>query len=432
MVKGKREQNRSLALMAKKESSDEDSSTSDSEDEEYTMAMRDFKKFFKRRGRFVRQPHDERKSSQRNKDDKNGKIKRKCFKCGDPNHLIGVCPKLSRNYIQRVFVGGSCSDSDEDEEEKTKDEKCLMAKASNEVINMPRAIISDTSRTKSYIPKVSKIPEFSPVLAQFYTPIENRCIHEGRVVDQLYYKSNNIERMFTNVRFNCLFELNEPIIPRFILDFYSQVKVQTDEYGYLLISFMIQHEFITLSLAQFGQILIIPYNGQAVFTNEWDLTSLAYSQETEGPYHTDLPTPDDIRRFLQLNRVELNRTMKSQNVVLTPNQILTKEFSQDIKRWEELIRENVFRLEGYRDHLSASLIHMLYCIVAEEQYNLAYFFVKRIECARATSIANLPYGMFLTRLYRHVMELYPHLHNGIYNVVDRVMHPLALKQTRKP
>ncbi|GJS94716.1 hypothetical protein Tco_0801684 [Tanacetum coccineum] len=37
MVKGKREQNRSLALKAKKESCDEDSSTSDSEDEEYAM-----------------------------------------------------------------------------------------------------------------------------------------------------------------------------------------------------------------------------------------------------------------------------------------------------------------------------------------------------------------------------------------------------------
>nr|GEU41344.1 UBN2 domain-containing protein [Tanacetum cinerariifolium] len=35
-----------------KESSDDDSSTSDSEDEEYAMAVRDFKKFFKRRGRF--------------------------------------------------------------------------------------------------------------------------------------------------------------------------------------------------------------------------------------------------------------------------------------------------------------------------------------------------------------------------------------------
>ncbi|GKE87203.1 zf-CCHC domain-containing protein, partial [Tanacetum coccineum] len=117
---------------AKKESSDEDSSTSDSEDEEYAIAVKDFKKFFKRRGRFVRQPHDERKSSQRNKDDKNDKSKRKCFKCGDPNHLIEECPKLSRNHNQRAYVEGSCSDSDEEGEENTKDEKCLMAKASNE------------------------------------------------------------------------------------------------------------------------------------------------------------------------------------------------------------------------------------------------------------------------------------------------------------
>ncbi|GJT60031.1 hypothetical protein Tco_1003564, partial [Tanacetum coccineum] len=101
-VKSKREQSRSIALKARKESSDDNSSTSDSEDEEYAMAVRDFKKFFKRRGRFVRQPHEERKSFKRNKDDKNGKGERKCF-----------------------------NDRDEDEEEKIKDEKCLIAKASN-------------------------------------------------------------------------------------------------------------------------------------------------------------------------------------------------------------------------------------------------------------------------------------------------------------
>ncbi|GJZ63209.1 hypothetical protein Tco_0619630 [Tanacetum coccineum] len=103
-----------------------------------------------------------------------------------------------------------------------------------------------------------------------------------------------------------------------------------------------------------------------------------------------------------------------------------------MKRWEELIRENMFGLRGHRDYLPASLAHMLYCIITEEQYNLAYFFVKRIECARATSTTSLPYGMFLTRLYRHLMELYPHLDNGIYHVVDRVMRLLALKQTSQP
>ncbi|GJW53194.1 zf-CCHC domain-containing protein [Tanacetum coccineum] len=145
MVKGKREQNRSLALKAKKESSDKDSSTSDSRDEEYAMAVRDFKKFFKRRGRFVRQPHNEIKSSQRNKDDKNDKSERKCFRCGDPNHLIGECPKLSRNHIKRAYVGGSWSDSDEEGEEKTKDENCLMAKASNEVSSETEYFSDDLS-----------------------------------------------------------------------------------------------------------------------------------------------------------------------------------------------------------------------------------------------------------------------------------------------
>ncbi|GJR61301.1 zf-CCHC domain-containing protein [Tanacetum coccineum] len=143
-VKNNREQSRSIALKARKESSDDDSSTSDSEDEEYAMAVRNFNKFFKRQGRFVRQPHEERKSFQRNKDDKNGKGERKCFKCGDPNHLIGECPKQSKYQNQKAFVGGSWSDSDEDEE-KTKDEKCLMAKASNELLSKTEYFSDDQS-----------------------------------------------------------------------------------------------------------------------------------------------------------------------------------------------------------------------------------------------------------------------------------------------
>ncbi|GJR10065.1 retrovirus-related pol polyprotein from transposon TNT 1-94 [Tanacetum coccineum] len=89
IVKAKGER-RSLALKAKKESSDEECSTSRSEDEEYAMKVRDFKKFFKRRGRFVRQPRNDKKTFQRSRDDKNGKSDRKCFKCASSEICLGV------------------------------------------------------------------------------------------------------------------------------------------------------------------------------------------------------------------------------------------------------------------------------------------------------------------------------------------------------
>ncbi|GJW86024.1 hypothetical protein Tco_0159169 [Tanacetum coccineum] len=187
---------------------------------------------------------------------------------------------------------------------------------------MPRATVGDTSLTRSYIPKVFQTPGIAPTITHFYKPIEDQCIHEDRVVDQLNYTSDHI----------------------------------------------------------------------AVFTNEWDLGSFAYSQETEGPYLTDLPTPEEIHQYLQFQRIDPNHIIKHKNVILSPNQVLTKELRQDLKRWNELIYENVFGLGGHWDHLPACLAHILLCIQAEQQYNLAYFFVKRIESARATPKAHLPYG----------------------------------------
>nr|GFD20085.1 alpha/beta hydrolases superfamily protein [Tanacetum cinerariifolium] len=126
IVKGKRER-RSLALKTKKESSDEECLTSGSEDEEYAMTVRDFKKFFKRR-------------------------RRKYFRCGDPNHLIKECPKPPKDKNQRAFVGGSWSDSSEEDDEKAKDETCLMARASSEIclgINLePDEWIKDSGCSK--------------------------------------------------------------------------------------------------------------------------------------------------------------------------------------------------------------------------------------------------------------------------------------------
>ncbi|GJS16686.1 hypothetical protein Tco_0411158 [Tanacetum coccineum] len=62
----KKEIIKSIALKAKKESSDDETSTSGSDDKEYAMDVRNFKKFFRRKGKFVR--HQERKELFRQRD----------------------------------------------------------------------------------------------------------------------------------------------------------------------------------------------------------------------------------------------------------------------------------------------------------------------------------------------------------------------------
>ncbi|GJV36665.1 retrovirus-related pol polyprotein from transposon TNT 1-94 [Tanacetum coccineum] len=129
--KNKKEKYKSLALKARKVLSEEEATSSDSNDEEYALAVRDFKTFFRRRGKFVRQPHDDKKNFRKVKEYKKEEDDRRCFKCGDPNHFINDCPKHSFND-QKAFVFGCWSDSEDDSK---KEEICLMARDDNEVLS---------------------------------------------------------------------------------------------------------------------------------------------------------------------------------------------------------------------------------------------------------------------------------------------------------
>ncbi|GJY93589.1 zf-CCHC domain-containing protein [Tanacetum coccineum] len=122
IVKNKKEKYKSLVLKARQVLSDDDASSSDSNDEEYAIAVRDFKKFFRRRGHNLSDNLYDRtkKNFQKIKEDK--KEERRCFKCGDPNHFISDCPK-NFSGDQKAFVVGSWSDSGDDSK---KEEICLM------------------------------------------------------------------------------------------------------------------------------------------------------------------------------------------------------------------------------------------------------------------------------------------------------------------
>nr|GEU97716.1 pentatricopeptide repeat-containing protein [Tanacetum cinerariifolium] len=80
---------------------------------------------------------------------------------------------------------------------------------------------------------------------------------------------------------------------------------------------------------------------------------------------------------------------------------------------------------GHKDHVFACLCHMLYCIETSTPHNLAFFILKRMKKTRFKPKDLLPYGMLLTRLFKHVVSISPELAFDHYLSHDQAMHPLA-------
>nr|GEY86510.1 hypothetical protein [Tanacetum cinerariifolium] len=112
------------------------------------MAVRDFKKFFRRKGKFACQPYGDKKNLQKVKEEKKETEGRRCFKCGHPNQFISDCPKHSFND-QEAFVRGCWSDSEEEDDSK-KDEICLTALDNNEREKGMEGMFLERERKREY------------------------------------------------------------------------------------------------------------------------------------------------------------------------------------------------------------------------------------------------------------------------------------------
>ncbi|GJW33748.1 hypothetical protein Tco_0053780 [Tanacetum coccineum] len=161
-----------------------------------------------------------------------------------------------------------------------------------------------------------------------------------------------------------------------------------------------------LSLEEFGQILGIPYKGDCSFSDKWSLDDLPYSVPTGGPYQMNPPSPDDIKLPVQIERRGVvTRIRHEQEIVVEDNQNFTREITNVMKTWIDIILENVF------------------CLV-EIGITSPRFVIKQARLI-------LPYGMLLTRMFDRVMSENPELSNHLYVLYDRVMYPFAGQQERK-
>ncbi|GJZ30930.1 retrovirus-related pol polyprotein from transposon TNT 1-94 [Tanacetum coccineum] len=123
-------------------------------------------------------------------------------------------------------------------------------------------------------------------------------------------------------------------------------------------------ESFSLTLEELGQILKIPFKGQASTTEMWSLDHLSVSVPSKGLYKTKPPSPRVIKSLIQLPRQGQETRTKNKKTIV---------------------------VGGHRDHVSTCLCHMLYCIETSTPYNLAFFILKRMEKTRFKPKELLPY-----------------------------------------
>ncbi|GKB47331.1 hypothetical protein Tco_0898084 [Tanacetum coccineum] len=239
---------------------------------------------------------------------------------------------------------------------------------------------------------------------------------------------SHIRAKFGLIGFDCLLNINEQIVPRFVLEFYSQLTFDYNSEGHFVVNFVIQSKSFSLTLEEFGQILKIPFKGQVSYTDMWLLDYLSISAPSKGRYKTTPPSPNVIKSLIQVPRQgQVTRTKNKKPVVVDKNKILTREIQPHMKPWVDIIRENVICLGGHRDHVFACLCHMLYCIETSTPYNLAFFILKRMEKTRNKPKELLPYGMLLTRLFKHVVSVLPELASDHLSHMMSIHPPLLLE-----
>ncbi|GJX53309.1 hypothetical protein Tco_0281678 [Tanacetum coccineum] len=155
--------------------------------------------------------------------------------------------------------------------------------------------------------------------------LEKRYFHEGRVVSLNFENMSHIRAKFESIGFDCLLDINEQIVPRFVLEFYCQLTFTNNPKCQFVVNFVIQNKSFSLTLEEFGQILKIPFKGQASTTEMWSLDHLSVS----------VPSQE-------------TRTKNKKTIVVGENEILTQEIHTHMKPWVEIIRENVICLRGHR------------------------------------------------------------------------------------
>jgi hypothetical protein len=292
---------------------------------------------------------------------------------------------------------------------------------------MPPATNYDHKKTVNYLPKVHKTKGLTNAQIEIFKALEKKYVHEGRAVDSSFYEGTQLREQLAAIRFDSLLDIDEPIIPRFILEFYASVGLSSSDEGYLSLHFTLNGNLVNIPLDQFGEVLGIPSQGTCIYSDKWSLTILDSNLDRTAPYATPLQSKEVIREHLFIPKNNPTRMYRGREVARDPFAMELNELRPEFKKMEDVLRANVMCTIGNRDHINACLCHMMYNISTRQPFNLAYYVAKRMCDIPVQSKIAMPYGMLLTRLYRAFAPARPN-HLGFvpdYNEIEHTFVPLS-------
>ncbi|GJS08934.1 hypothetical protein Tco_0365730 [Tanacetum coccineum] len=92
-------------------------------------------------------------------------------------------------------------------------------------------------RTQEYLPRIHRTRSMNEDLKESYSSLEKCLFHEGRLVTPSFIEANNMLPSFQAVGLKYFLTLNEPICPRFVVEFYHSLEVKRDEEEHPYIAF---------------------------------------------------------------------------------------------------------------------------------------------------------------------------------------------------
>nr|GEY33052.1 hypothetical protein [Tanacetum cinerariifolium] len=227
-------------------------------------------------------------------------------------------------------------------------------------------------------------------LRESYRTLEKRLFHEGRIVTPSFIFENNMLPFFQDVGLKPFLTLNEPICPRFVVEFYHNLEVKRDEELRPYIEFKLGQFTFKLTPSRLSQILKTPHALETFYTTERSLNSLDDHPKSNyfGP-----------KRDLVKKAITTPRTTQAQ-LLRDPNKLYVK----------------------------ACTTYMLYYLIIERNFNFTSMIIYRMEEVKNKRKGPMPFSMLLTRLHNHILTTNPQAIVPIarFTFHEHVMEPLDI------